>query len=237
MSDEEVDYEEEPTAEEAEEEVEETEADAEEEAEAEDQEEPAEEEAAEEEEEEPEAEEEPVEDEKEAEPEAEAAPTSYDEPTGDYTAESAWQEIAKDENAINWYAVCLVDGKKLTFDRAGSGGLAEVAAWLEDQGAKILFVLLRVNPGDSSGSKRAKFVFIKFIGASVGVMQKAKAGTKGREVDVMFPVKHISLELSNDEHLAKQLSMEQVTKEFLRVGGAHKPEFYEFGPGQRFALK
>lgn len=170
----------------------------------------------------------------EPEPEPEpAAEVSYDAPAGDYDPDSAWAEISKDGNAINWYAV-VFDGKALEFDRAGTGGLSDLSAWLAEQSDKILFCLLRVNPGDSSGSSRAKFVFIRFIGKGVGVMKKAKAGTVGGKVDEMFPVKHISLDLSNDEHLATQLSLERVAKEFLRVGGAHKPEFYDFGPGQRF---
>ena len=51
------------------------------------------------------------------------------------------------------------------------------------------------------------------------------------QLDHEFPVKHITLNLDDD---LDEFTDEKLVREFLRVGGAHKPNKYVFGPGQEF---
>ena len=47
----------------------------------------------------------------------------------------------------------------------GAGGLAEMKAQLNDN--QVFFGVVRVRAVDDHGSKRAKFVFVTFVGAGV----------------------------------------------------------------------
>lgn len=186
----------------------------------------------EEEEEEPQQEEEPAPEEKEPEPEPEPEP---EEPAGDAPAgldlDSAWEGISKDNPKLNWYCASITAKMTAQFDRAGTGGLKELAAYLKTKPANIIIALLRVNSLDHGGSKRAKFIYLKHVGSKVPVMKKAKLTPQLGKIAESFPVKHISLDVNED--CDSTLDPEALKKEFLRVGGAHKPDSYEFGPGQR----
>ena len=53
----------------------------------------------------------------------------------------------------------------VTLAGKGSGGLAEMKAQLSSN--QVLFGVLRVRAVDDHGSKRAKFVFVTFVGEGV----------------------------------------------------------------------
>jgi hypothetical protein len=153
------------------------------------------------------------------------------------SVDELWKILSKDNPPFNWY-VCsvVVEGKSPSLKpfKRGSGGLQEVRNVLTSNSTQILLGLLRVNSNDKGGSTRAKFVYIRFVGKNVPVMQKAKLTPQLGKFSESFPVKHLTLDLDDD---LTGFSIEGVTKEFLRVGGAHKPDSYSYGPNQLYNVK
>jgi hypothetical protein len=193
-------------------------------------EEPQEEEPQAEEEEEEQAPAEEKEPEPEPEPQADPEPAPVADAPSGLDLESAWDAISSDKPKINWYCASVSAKIAAEFDRAGTGGLSELVAYLKTKKSNIIFALLRVNSMDHGGSKRAKFIFVRHVGSGVPVMKKAKLTPQLGKIADVFPVKHISLD--SNEDCDATLDPSALTKEFLRVGGAHKPDAYEFGPGQ-----
>ena len=151
------------------------------------------------------------------------------------SVDEAWKAISKKSGVkFNWFMFNLTKKLKLKFNQAGRGGLAECKAFLQTQSKTLLFGLLRVESTDRGGSKRAKFIFVRFVGSAVPFMQKAKLTPQLGKIEDQFPVKHMSLDL--DENTIS-FEIEPLAKEFLRIGGAHKPDAYVFGPGQKFNVK
>jgi hypothetical protein len=152
----------------------------------------------------------------------------------DLTTESAWKEISHDSPSINWYLFSVDKKMDLTFKKAGNDGLEGFSKFLQNSPSELLFGLLRVNSNDRGGSKRAKFVYVRFVGGSVNVMQKAKLTPKLGKIGDAFPVKHMTYDLTED---LGNFTIEALAKEMLRVGGAHKPDSYDFGPNQIYVCK
>ncbi|ETO37012.1 hypothetical protein RFI_00050 [Reticulomyxa filosa] len=143
--------------------------------------------------------------------------------------DSAWKAISVDPPSVNWYLFGVDKKMELAFSKAGQQGLEEVTNVLKNASSELYFGLLRVNSNDKGGSKRAKFIFIRFVGSGVNVMQKAKITPKLGKIGDAFPVKHLTYDLTED---LGNFTIDSLAKEFLRVGGAHKPDSFDFGPDQ-----
>ena len=105
-----------------------------------------------------------------------------------------------------------------------------------DKEDKLLFGLLRVASGDKGGSMREKFIYVRFVGSKVSASRKARMTTSMGKCDAAFPLKHLSYDLAEDLVADdKTFGDSALVAAFLRVGGAHKPDYYEFGPGHRVA--
>lgn len=59
----------------------------------------------------------------------------------------------------------LADNSEVVLIGKGTGGLAEMKEQLNDN--QVYFGVLRVRAVDDHGSKRAKFVFVTYVGAGV----------------------------------------------------------------------
>jgi len=122
---------------------------------------------------------------------------------------------------------------ELAFKQAGQDGLKELTNVLKSSSGDLLFGLLRVNTNDKGGSSsRGKFIYIRFVGNKVGIMQKAKLTPKVGKIGEAFPVKHLTYDLTDD---LNNFTIETLSKEIVRVGGVH--ESFDFGPGQIFVCK
>jgi len=154
------------------------------------------------------------------------------------TITSACDILYSDNPSFNWMVTNLTDAKKgkdgLVMEKVGSGGLNELKAFVQDKKSNIMFFLLRVNTYDDEGSSRAKFIYGRFMGTGVKFMQKAKLTPKLGEIADEFQVKHLSRDA--DEEM-KDWDPETLGKEFLRIGGAHKPSKYDFGPNAVYNCK
>ena len=67
-----------------------------------------------------------------------------------------------------------------------------------------------------------------YIFIQVKFMQKAKLTPNLGQIADQFAVKHLSKDADED---MKDFTSEKLAKEFLRIGGAHKPARYDFGGG------
>lgn len=132
-----------------------------------------------------------------------------------------------------WIASELVTNKKggkLSFkarDKENTG-VDSLVSFLEGNSDKMIFAALRVATKDDAGSVRDKFNFVRYIGSDVGVMKKAKISAIGSNIDALFTSKHITMNINTAE--VDSLNVTKIAKELLRVGGAHKPDFYQVGP-------
>ena len=104
---------------------------------------------------------------------------------------------------------------------------------LKDHKRDIMFFLLLVNAVDEASS-RTKFIYGRFMGSGVSFTQKAKVSVRLGEIAEQFPLKHVSMDA--DETM-KDWNPETWAKELLRIGGAHKPTQYDFGPGAVYKPK
>jgi hypothetical protein len=145
-----------------------------------------------------------------------------------------WTEISQRETTLTWFAAHVKPGSKETTAEIigkGTGGLSELREFLGEQDDKIIFGLLRVTANDKSNSARQKFVYYKFLGSAIKVMEKAKLAPVMSHIDGCFPVKHLTCDLDST---LSGFGLEDLAREFLRVGGAHKPDSYDFGPDQHY---
>jgi hypothetical protein len=149
--------------------------------------------------------------------------------TSPLSSSECWKGISKENNIFNWYILTVDNKQNLEYVSRGNGGLKELITQLKGKKKELYFGLLRVNSIDKNKAKRAKFVYIRYVGSEVPVMKKAKVTPALGKIGNEFPVKHLSLDLNED---LVHFDAPSLMKEFLRVGGGEKLEKYEFGPNQ-----
>jgi len=151
--------------------------------------------------------------------------------------DDACKEIYSDNPGFNWFSTKLADQslktQGLTIDKVGTGGLNELVQTMNGEKDHIVFFLLRCDTSDDVGSARAKFVYGRFKGSGVKFMQKAKLTPNLGAFADQFQVKHLSKDA--DESM-QDWTAEKLAKEFLRIGGAHKPKRYSFGPNAVYVV-
>ncbi|KAJ1549392.1 hypothetical protein HK405_004191 [Cladochytrium tenue] len=104
-----------------------------------------------------------------------------------------YEEVRNDASETDWLLLEYVSDKvdAVTLAGKGTGGLEELKQNLkEDQAA---YGFLRVIVGNDELSRRAKFVFITWIGPRVKVMRKAKISV--HIADVKAVLKSFSVEI------------------------------------------
>lgn len=145
-----------------------------------------------------------------------------------------WNKVADSKNATtNWMVLNYTDGKsKIGVKASGNGGLAELAGNFDDSEVSFGFLQVAAEDRKAVTSSRCKTAMITWIGAKVGIMQKAKVGPQREEVKTHMPGIQFFIAASEPE----DIDMMHLASELLRSGGAHKPTHYIFGPGQEVAL-
>ena len=100
----------------------------------------------------------------------------------------AYDEVRDDKNSINW-AVFKYEGNEITFCSSGEDYAEFVDQFKEEE---RLFGFIRIFTGDEL-SKRAKFAFVTWIGASVNAIKRAKVSTEKGLVKEIITVSAFSL--------------------------------------------
>ena len=105
----------------------------------------------------------------------------------------AYDEVRDDKNNTNW-AVFKYEGNEITFCSSGEDYSEFVDQFKEEE---RLFGFIRIFTGDEL-SKRAKFAFVTWIGASVNAIKRAKVSTEKGLVKEIITVSLFSLKLKLD---------------------------------------
>lgn len=146
--------------------------------------------------------------------------------TSDPAIRESFKELTAAECKINWM-MCKLDGKNVTLCGSGNGGLEEIRSYLSSD--EVMWGVLKVDALDvkkNVTSKRIKLIYFTYIGADVPVMKKAKVSLISNDVSKLFPGVSINMNVSDPSDLDK----DNIAKELLKVGGAHKPTMFRFGP-------
>jgi hypothetical protein len=129
----------------------------------------------------------------------------------------AYDDVRSDATETNWLLITYEEGsgnKKWVLAGKGSGGLAELKDALTDN--FIGFGYLRVISGDDM-SKRAKFVFIKYLSKGLKMNTKALLNVHRGDVEKVFNQISIAVEAEGKEELTEADINERINK----AGGAH----------------
>jgi len=155
------------------------------------------------------------------------------------------KQLYDETTDINWMVFTPVKPKKkykLTVAGYGKGGMDQVIQFFKANGAaKILFCILSVGTEDNAGSKRYKNIFFKHIPLGISPMDRGRVQTYAANVQEFLAEDGGSISMTRDTsdekgdtHFEKVMVVEDLAARFLLVGGAHKPDYYIFTPGQKF---
>eukprot|EP01102_Stenamoeba_stenopodia_P005889 TRINITY_DN16603_c0_g1_i1.p1 TRINITY_DN16603_c0_g1~~TRINITY_DN16603_c0_g1_i1.p1 ORF type:complete len:180 (-),score=34.36 TRINITY_DN16603_c0_g1_i1:104-643(-) len=125
----------------------------------------------------------------------------------------AYQDVRSDANPTSW-VIFGYSGNKIVVDATGSGDYAEFASHFDDSKAQYGFV--RVTTGDSE-SKRAKFVFIAWVGTGVSPLARAKVSVHKANVKQIVRDYAAEVHAEAREEIDEQKVMDKVVK----AGGAN----------------
>eukprot|EP01105_Mastigella_eilhardi_P007468 TRINITY_DN18902_c0_g1_i1.p1 TRINITY_DN18902_c0_g1~~TRINITY_DN18902_c0_g1_i1.p1 ORF type:complete len:157 (-),score=65.12 TRINITY_DN18902_c0_g1_i1:136-606(-) len=131
-----------------------------------------------------------------------------------------YEKVRSDSDATAWMILNYTDNtyKKLVLGATGEGvgeeGLNEVKAKLEDD--KSQFVFIKFITGDSE-SKRAKFLFVSWVGERVSPLKRAK-------ISVHKPiVKTVIKNFACEDHCTTQddVNYAKFLRMLVKAGGAN----------------
>ncbi|OAO11834.1 actin-binding protein, cofilin/tropomyosin family, partial [Blastocystis sp. ATCC 50177/Nand II] len=122
--------------------------------------------------------------------------------------------------------VCDIEGfGKLVVDSFGEGGYDECIKHLDPK--KCQFALIEVIGVENKSavtSRRAKFVFISWVGLETPIIERAKVSTISSMVREFFTRAHIDLQVNTLEEMTKEI----IIKELDRAAGSHACDEYIF---------
>jgi len=126
----------------------------------------------------------------------------------------AYNDVRSDKVATTWCVFAYQGAKKIVLYATGQGGWDEFTATLKDDVCQFGFV--RVMTGDEE-SKRAKFVFVSWVGQKVGSLQRAKVSVHKANI------KQIVRDYAAEIHAEDRADLEEskVMAIVVKAGGAN----------------
>merc|ERR1711976_555475 len=147
----------------------------------------------------------------------------------------AFSDVCSDQSETNWASFGLTKGRPAALEFLGKGtqGFNEMAASLDQ--SRVSFVVMNVKATDDRGSTvstRYKIVYITYLGENMSVMARGRVSTQQEDVHKAFSGVQIFFEY--DAKAGKErddpFHYTDIGKKLLASGGAHKPQYYDFGP-------
>jgi len=126
----------------------------------------------------------------------------------------SYADVRSDANPLKWCVLNYASATKLGLQASGTGDFSEFLAQFDDSRAQFGFI--RVTTGDSE-SKRAKFVFVSWVGAGVGALARAKVSVHKAKVKEVFRDYACEIHAEDRSELSEQAVMDKVVKS----GGAN----------------
>jgi len=129
---------------------------------------------------------------------------------------AAYDAVRSDKDSTNWLLISYAGptGNKLQLSGTGSGGLAELAAALDD--GEVQYGYARVEYANDKESTRVKFVLVVWIGESTKVMRKARVSVESGDVKCVLAHHSIAIAASD----RSELDEDDVVKRLRKAGGA-----------------
>jgi len=125
----------------------------------------------------------------------------------------AYEDVRSDASETSWVVYGYEGNNKIVKKASGTGTLDELKGSLEDD--QVQYGYLRVTSGDSE-SKRAKFVFISWVGEKVGPLKRAKVSVHKAGVKSIIQSFAIEVHAEKQEELVEEDILARVRK----AGGA-----------------
>lgn len=125
---------------------------------------------------------------------------------------AAYEEVRTDANDTNW---CLFgyEGNAIKLQGKGSGDVEEMKALLQEDQSQYGY--MRITSGDNE-SKRAKFVFISWVGERLSPLKRAKVSVHKANVKQIIQSFAIEVHAERLDELNEQDILQRVRK----AGGA-----------------
>ncbi|EFY84593.1 hypothetical protein J3458_009539 [Metarhizium acridum] len=129
---------------------------------------------------------------------------------------AAYDAVRSDKDEVNWMLIsyAAATGNKLSLSRTGTGGIAELAASLDD--AQVQYGYARVEYANDAESTRVKFVLIVWIGENTKVMRKARVSVESGDVKRILSHHSIAITASDRSELEEK----DVVARLRKAGGA-----------------
>jgi len=131
----------------------------------------------------------------------------------DSSLKQTYDDVRSDANETNWVVFGYEGNSKIVVKGSGAGGLDELKGTLEDD--QVHYGYIRVTSGDSE-SKRAKFVFISWVGEKVGPLKRAKVSVHKASVKQIIQSYAVEVHAEKQEELVEDDILSRVRK----AGGA-----------------
>jgi len=132
----------------------------------------------------------------------------------------AYADVRNDSNPTTWLVLHYVSNGKVGLQSTGTGNYQEFVREFDDK--KAQFGYFRVTTGDSE-SKRAKFLFVSWVGTNVGSLAKAKVSVHKAKIKEV--IREYAAEVHAEER--EELNEDTVTDKIVKSGGAN------YGSGKR----
>jgi len=132
----------------------------------------------------------------------------------DSALKQAYEDVRSDKNPTTWAVFGYESPKKVVLNATGQGGWAEFENTFDD--GVVQFGFVRVTTGDNE-SKRAKFVFVSWIGSSVGPLARAKVSVHKASVKEVVRDFACEIHAETRDELDEAKVLDKVTK----AGGAN----------------
>lgn len=150
-----------------------------------------------------------------------------------------WDPIVAESTENNFVLMKYAGKNSFDFHSTGDGGrqALEQVFLSEAEGKEFYIAMLKVVAADSKGgveSKRTKFVLVKFLGATSGVLVRGRAAAAFGAAENLFGF-HLKreLDLKNDtEAIADNFSALAIGKPLYDAAGAHKVTEVRLGAGE-----
>jgi len=138
-----------------------------------------------------------------------------------------WLKVLDDDAPTTWIYCKYSADKKLDLAASGEGGLTEFKAQIGEEMAWGGFLCHGVDKRGGTEVRRKKLVFVQVRPESLSMVKKGKMTSHQADVKGAIIGTHLDIAVESVAELDEQ----NLIKKLQAATGAHKPNGYEFDPG------
>mmetsp|Transcript_10300 Transcript_10300/g.23851 ORF Transcript_10300/g.23851 Transcript_10300/m.23851 type:complete len:221 (-) Transcript_10300:60-722(-) len=118
-------------------------------------------------------------------------------------------DVRSDSSETTWCVFTYQGKTTIVLKSKGTGGMDAMKAGLDD--AEVSYCLLRVESGDQE-SRRVKFVFLVYVGPSVGGLTKGRVGGHKGDIKQLMGQSHVDFQTDDPEDLTEENIKDRLAK-------------------------